>query len=139
VNHKRVERIWRQEGSKVPQNQPQRRGLWLNDGSCVRLRPAYVDHGRTQASARSYDFMQDRTHDGRAFRLLTIMDEFSRERLAIDVARQLKADDVLDPLTWLCAQGGAPQYIRSDNAPEFTAAKVRNWLNELSVKTLCIT
>jgi putative transposase len=132
VNHKRVERIWRQEGLKVPQKQPKRRRLWLNDGSCVRLRPAYVDH------VWSYDFMLHRTHDGRAFRLLTIMDEFSRECLAIDVARQLKADDVLDRLTWLFAQRGAPRYIRSDNGPEFTAAKVRQWLRELSVNTLFI-
>ena len=116
----------------MPQKQPKRRRLWLNDGSCVRLRPAYVDH------VWSYDFMLHRTHDGRAFRLLTIMDEFSRECLAIDVARQLKADNVLDRLTWLFAQRGAPRHIRSDNGPEFTAAKVRQWLRELSVNTLFI-
>ena len=113
----------------MPQKQPKRRRLWLNDGSCVRLRPAYVDH------VWSYDFMLHRTHDGRAFRLLTIMDEFSRECLAIDVARQVKADDVSDRLTWLFAQRGAPRYIRSDNGPEFTASKVRQWLRELSVNT----
>ena len=127
--NKRVERIWRQEGLKVPQKQPKRRRLWLNDGSCVRLRPQYVGH------VWSYDFMQHRTHDGRAFRLLTVMDEFSRECLAIDVARQLKADDVLDRLTWLFAQRGAPRYIRSDNGPEFTASKVRQGLRALSVNT----
>ena len=130
--NKRVERIWRQEGLKVPQKQPKRRRLWLNDGSCVRLRPAYVHH------VWSYDFMLHRTHDGRAFRLLTIMDEFSRECLAIDVARSPKADDVLDRLTWLFVQWGAPRYIRSDNGPEFTASKVRQWLSDLSVNTLFI-
>jgi putative transposase len=129
VNHKRVERIWRQEGLKVPQKQPKRRRLWLNDGSCVRLRPVYIDHGRTLASARSYDFMLHRTHDGRAFRLLTIMDEFSRECLAIDVARQLKADDVLDRLTWLFAQRGAPVHLRSDNGSGFTAKAVGHCLH----------
>jgi len=132
VNHKRVERIWREEGLKVPQKQPKCRWLWLNDGSCVRLRPQYPGH------VWSYDFMQHRTYDGRAFRLLTIMDEFSRECLAIDVARKLRADDVLDQLTWLFAQRGAPRYIRSDNGTEFTAKKVRTWLSELSVKTLFI-
>jgi len=132
VNHKRVERIWRQEGLKVPQKQPKRRRLWLNDGSCVRLRPQYPGH------VWSYDFMQHRTYDGRAFRLLTIMDEFTRECLAIDVDRSLTSDDVLDRLTWLFAQRGAPRYIRSDNGTEFTAAKVRNWLSALSVGTLYI-
>jgi len=118
-----------QEGPEVPRKQPKRGRLWLNDGSSVRLRPAHVDH------VWSYDFMLHRTHDGRALRLLTLMDEFSRECLAIDVARQLKADDVLDRLTWLFAQRGAPRYIRSDNGPEFTASKVRKWLRALSVNT----
>ncbi len=118
-----------QEGLEVPRKQPKRGRLWLNDGSSVRLRPAHVDH------VWSYDFMLHRTHDGRALRLLTLMDEFSRECLAIDVARQLKADDVLDRLTWLFAQRGAPRYIRSDNGPEFTASKVRKWLRALSVNT----
>ena len=81
VNHKRIERLWRQEGLKVPQKQPKRRRLWFNDGSCVRLRPAHRNH------VWSYDFVQARTHDGRAFRMLTIVDEFTRECLAIDVAR----------------------------------------------------
>ena len=81
VNHKRVERLWRREGLKVPQRQPKRRRLWFNDGSCVRLRPTHRDH------VWSYDFVQARTHDGRAFRMLTVIDEFTRECLAIDVAR----------------------------------------------------
>ncbi len=93
VNHKRIERLWRQEGLKVSQKQPKRRRLWLNDGSCVRVRPAYRDH------VWSYDFMHARTHAGRAFRLLTIIDEYSRECLAIKVARRLTSEDVLDQLT----------------------------------------
>jgi len=88
VNHKRIERLWRQEGLKVPQQQPKRRRLWLNDGSCVRLRPAYRDH------VWSYDFIHARTHEGRVFRLLTIIDEYSRESLAIKVARGLTSEDV---------------------------------------------
>jgi putative transposase len=132
VNHKRVARIWREEGLKVPQKQPKRRRLWLNDGSCVRLRPQYPGH------VWSYDIMQDRTHDGRAFRLLTIIDEFTRECLAIRVQRKLTSEDVLEELTWLFALRGAPDYIRSDNGSEFTAKRVRQWLGTLSVRTLFI-
>ena len=132
VNHKRVERIWRKEGLKVPQRQPKRGRLWLNDGSCVRLRPRYPGH------VWSYDFVQHRTHDGRSFRLLTIIDEFTRECLAIRVQRRLTSEDVLEELTWLFALRGAPDYIRSDNGPEFTAKRVRKWLGTLNVKTLFI-
>jgi len=132
VNHKRVERLWREEGLKVPQRQPKRRRLWLNDGSCVRLRPQYPGH------VWSYDFVQDRTHDGHTFRMLTIIDEFTRECLSIDVDRRLSSDRVLERLTELFAQRGAPDYIRSDNGSEFTAKKVRKWLGELNVTTLFI-
>jgi transposase InsO family protein len=92
VNHKRVERIWKQEGLKVPKKQPQRGRIWLNDGSCIRLRPLYKHH------VWSYDFVADRTHDGRPIRMLTVLDEYSRECLAIKVARNLKSDDVLEVL-----------------------------------------
>ena len=132
VNHKRVERLWRQEGLKVPQKQPKRRRLWLNDGSCVRLRPAYKDH------VWSYDFVADRTSEGRAFRMLTLIDEHTRECLAIDVARKLKSEDVLERLSDLFVRRGVPQYIRSDNGPEFTAKKVREWLAKVGAKTLFI-
>lgn len=132
VNHKRIERLWRQEGLKVPQKQPKRRRLWLNDGSCVRLRPAYKDH------VWSYDFVADRTSEGRAFRMLTLIDEHSRECLAIDVARKLRSDDVLERLSDLFVRRGVPKYIRSDNGPEFTAKRVREWLARLGVKTLFI-
>ena len=141
VNHKRVERIWRQEGLKVPQKQPKRRRLWLKDGSCVRLRRAHRDHGRTPASARSYDFMQERTHDGRSCRLLTIIDEYTRECLAIEVGRRLNSENVLEQLTELFTQRGAPAYlradasVRTDNGSEFTANAVREWLDRLSVRT----
>jgi len=108
VNHKRVERIWRQEGLKVPAKQPKRGRLWLNDGSCVRLRPERKDH------VWAYDFVAARTHDGRVVRLLTVVDEFTRECLAIDVARNLSSDDVLDCLWWLFVTRGVPDYIRSE-------------------------
>jgi len=132
VNHKRVERIWREEGLKVPQRQPKRGRLWLNDGSCVRLRPTHRNH------VWSYDFVAERTHDGRPLRLLTVMDEYSRECLAIVVERRLCADDVLECLAGLFVRYGVPDYIRSDNGPEFTAKVVRHWLSRIGVKTLYI-
>jgi transposase InsO family protein len=132
ANHKRVERLWRREGLKVPQKQPKRGRLWLNDGSCVRLRPGRKDH------VWSYDFVQARTRDGRAFRMLTVIDEFTRECLAIDVARKLKSDDVLERLSDLFVRRGVPDHIRSDNGPEFTAKQVRSWLGRVGVTTLYI-
>lgn len=132
LNHKRVERIWRQEGLKVPQKQPKRGRLWLNDGSCIRLRPEYKDH------VWSYDFMTARTTDGRAFRILTMIDEYTRECLAILVQRRLTSEDVIDQLFNLFILRGIPEHIRSDNGPEFTAKSVRKWLERLGVKTLFI-
>jgi transposase InsO family protein len=132
VNHKRVERIWRQEGLKVPQKQPKRARLWLTDGSCIRLRPTHRNH------VWSYDFMAARTRDGRPIKILTIIDEYTRECLAIVVARRIKSDDVLHCLTELFVKNGAPEHIRSDNGPEFTAKAVREWLSRIGVKTLYI-
>jgi transposase InsO family protein len=132
VNHKRVERLWRREGLKVPKKQPKRRRLWLNDGSCVRLRPAYKDH------VWSYDFMACRTSDGRPMRLLNVIDEYSRECLSIDAARKLTAEDVLERLTHLFVLRGVPAYLRSDNGSEFTAKTVRQWLERVGVRTLYI-
>ena len=132
VNPKRVERLWRREGLKVPARQPKRGRLWLNDGSCVRLRPERKDH------VWSYDFVQARTRDGRVFRMLTVIDEFTRECLAIDVARKLKSDDVLERLSDLFVRRAVPGHIRSDNGPEFTARAVRDWLGRVGVTTLYI-
>ena len=132
VNAKRVERIWRREGLKVPQRQPKRGRLWFNDGSCVRLRPQYSGH------VWSYDFVMDRTHDGKAFRMLTVIDEYSRQCLAIHVQRKLKSDDVLAVLTELFQRHGPPDHIRSDNGAEFTSHAVRDWLWRIGVKTLYI-
>ena len=132
VNHKRVERIWRQEGLKVPRRQPKRGRLWLGDGSCIRLRPEHKDH------VWSYDFLFDRTEDGRPLRMLTIMDEYTRESLAIDVERHLTSENVLERLADLFITRGAPEYLRSDNGSEFTAKAVRAWLDRLGVRTLFI-
>jgi len=132
VNHKRVERIWRQQGLKVPQKQPKRGRLWFNDGSCIRLRPERKNH------VWSYDLMAARTQDGRAFRILTILDEYTRECLSITVARRITAQDVIYQLGELFLDRGIPDYIRSDNGPEFTARAIRQWLKNLGVKTLYI-
>jgi transposase InsO family protein len=132
VNHKRVERIWRQEGLKVPQKQPKKRRLWLNDGSCIRLRPERKDH------VWSYDIVLVRTTDGRALRILVIIDEFTRECLSLYAARRIRSQDVLDQLFDLFISKGLPEHIRSDNGPEFTAKAVRKWLAELGVTTLFI-
>lgn len=132
VNHKRLERIWREAGLKVPQKQPKRRRLWLNDGSCIRLRAERPNH------VWSYDFVADRTSDTRSLRFLTVIDEFTRENLALPVQRKFTADDVQATLAELFIQRGVPEYIRSDNGPEFTAERVKDWLPKVGVKTLFI-
>ncbi len=132
VNPKRVERIWRREGLKVPAKQPKRGRLWLNDGFCIRLRAAWPNH------VWSYDFVMDRTHDGRAFRMLTVIDEFTRQCLVIPVERKLNSESVLDCVAELFVKHGPPDHIRSDNGAEFTAHVVREWLGRIGVKTLYI-
>lgn len=132
VNHKRVARIWRREGLKVPMKQPKRSRLWLNDGSCVRLRPQHRNH------VWAYDFVQDKTRDNKRFRMLTVIDEFTRECLAIKVGRRLNSKDVLAVLADLMVARGVPDHIRSDNGSEFRAKAVREWLNRIGAKTLYI-
>ena len=119
---KRVERIWRREGLKVPQKQPKRGRLWLHDGSCIRLRPEFRNH------VWSYDFVQDRTHDGRKYRMLNVVDEFTHECLMIRINRKLKAVDVIDVLSDLFILRGVPGHIRSDNGPEFVARQSKDGL-----------
>ena len=132
VSDGRIERLWRQEGLKVPQKQPKKGRLWLNDGSCVRLRPEYRNH------VWSYDFVHCRTDDGKVFRTLNIIDEFSRECLAIKVDRKLNSTNVIDALTDLSILRGAPALIRSDNGPEFIAQAVRDWIAAVGTKTAYI-
>ena len=132
VNHKRVERLWREEGLKVPKKQPKRGRLYLNDGSCIRLRPCWENH------VWSYDFVSDRLADGSKIRMLTVIDEYTRQCLAIRVAHQLRSDDVLDVLSDLFLTRGLPDFIRSDNGSEFTAHTLREWLKGLNVRTAYI-
>ena len=132
VNAKRVQRIWRAEGLKVPSKQPKRGRLWLADGSCIRLRPGHRNH------VWAYDFVSETTHDGRKLRLLTVIDEYTRECLAIRVQRRMTSHDVLYTLSELFLEHGVPAHIRSDNGPEFVAKAIRTWLSNLGVTTLFI-
>lgn len=133
INHKRVYRIWRKEGLKVPSKQPKRRRLWLKDGSCIRKKPEYKNH------VWSYDFVHDYTYDGRTIKILNIIDEFSRECLAIRVSRKLNSLDVLETLADLFLEHGTPKYVRSDNGPEFIANRLCNWFSKIKVSPLFIT
>ncbi|WP_246100963.1 IS3 family transposase, partial [Palleronia caenipelagi] len=129
---KRVERLWRREGLKVPMKQPRKGRLWLNDGSCVRLRPEHRNH------VWSYDFVHCRTDDGKAFRTLNITDEYSRECLAICVDRKLNSGNVINALSDLFILRGVPSFIRSDNGPEFVAQAVQDWIKAVGAKTAYI-
>ncbi|UHD45786.1 IS3 family transposase [Aureimonas altamirensis] len=132
VNDKRVERIWRREGLKVPAKQPKKGRLWLNDGSCIRLRAERPNH------VWSYDFVEDRTHEGRKYRMLNVIDEFTHEALAIRIDRKLDSTDVVDVLSDLFILHGVPENIRSDNGPEFIAKAVRKWIAAVRAKTAYI-
>lgn len=132
INHKRVERIWREQGLKVPRKQPKKRRLWLNDGSCIRLRPEYKNH------VWSYDFVEDRLRNGRKIRWLNIIDEYTRACLASIPRRSWKHTDVIHVLADLFITKGVPSYIRSDNGTEFTANQLRKWLHNLGVSTAYI-
>jgi putative transposase len=132
VNDKRVERIWRREGLKVPARQPKRSRLWLNDGSCVRLHAEHSNH------VWSYDFVEDRTHEGRKYRMLNLIDEHTRECLAIRIDRRLKSVDVIDVLADQFILRGVPEHIRSDNGPEFIARAVQDWIAAVGAKTAYI-
>lgn len=132
VGPDRVLRIWRREGLKVPRKQRPRSRLWLNDGSCIRLRPERRNH------VWSYDFVEAQTHDGRKVRLMTLIDEFTRECLAIRVARRINSLGVLETMADVMLVRGIPEHIRSDNGPEMTAKIVRQWLANVGAKTLYI-
>jgi len=132
VNHKRVERIWREEGLKLPKKQPKRRRLWLSDGSCTRLRPEHKNH------VWSYDFVEDKTHDGKKIRFLNIIDEYTHECLDSIPRRSWRNNDIIEALSGIMIMRGCPEYLRSDNGSEFTAKKLRQWLSEIGVITAYI-
>jgi putative transposase len=132
VNDKRVERIWRREGLKVPAKQSKQGRIWSADGSCIRLRAERPNH------VWSYDFVEDRTHEGRKYRMLNLIDEFTHECLAIRVDRKLKSTDVIDLLSDQFILRGVPEHIRSDNGPEFVAKAVQDWVRAVGAKTAYI-
>jgi len=132
VGKDRVQRIWKREGLKVPAKQKPRGRLWLNDGSCIRLRPERRNH------VWSYDFVEARTHDGRSLRLLTMIDEFTRQCLAIRVARRLNSAHVIELLGDCMLEHGVPEHVRSDNGAEMTARRVRSWLETVGTQPLFI-
>jgi transposase InsO family protein len=132
INHKRVERIWREEGLKLPQKQIKKRRLWLTDGSCIRLRPEHRNH------VWSYDFVEDKTMNGKKIRFLNIIDEYTHECLASIPRRSWRNNDIIELLSELMLIKGCPEYLRSDNGSEFTAKKLRQWLVDIGVITTYI-
>lgn len=133
ISKSRVERIWKLERLKVPSKHPKRGRLWLSDGSCMRLRPQHRNH------VRSWDFVMDRTDDGRAIKILTLIDEYTKEALAIYAVRRIRSQGVIDIFADVMVERGVPEYIRSDNGPEMVAKKLRGWLGRVGAKTLYIT
>ena len=132
VNRKRVHRLWRREGLRVPTRQRKRRRLGHGNNSCTRRKAEHPDH------VWSYDFVMDQTSDGRRLKLLPVVDEFTRECLAIEVERHFTAGDVVATLKYLFELRGAPRFVRSDNGPEFVADAVKAWLAESGCGTLYI-
>jgi len=132
INHKRVARIWRNAGLKVPKRQQKRGRLFLNDGSCVRLRAERKNH------VWSYDFVEDRTMDGRKIKFLNIIDEYTRECLASVPRRSWKGNNVTEVIADLILTKGTPEYLRSDNGPEFTKKALVTWLQSVGVITTFI-
>lgn len=132
INHKRVERIWREEGLKLPQKQIKKRRLWLTDGSCIRLRPEHRNH------VWSYDFVEDKTYNGKKIRILNIIDEHTHECLASIPRRSWRNNDIIEVLSGIMLIRGTPEYLRSDNGSEFTAKKIRQWLQNVGVITTYI-
>lgn len=132
LSRSRVERLWKREGLKVPTKQPKRGRLWLADGSCIRLRPEYPHH------VWSWDFVMERTHEGRVLKILVLIDEYSRKCLALHVARQIRSNDVIDVLAEAMVEHGVPAYLRSDNGPEMVAKNLRQWLTAVGSQTLYI-
>jgi putative transposase len=132
VNLKRVHRLWRREGLKVPQVQRKRRRLGSSENGCARRRAERPDH------VWSYDFIHDQTTDGRGLKILPVVDEYTRECLTIEVERSLTAEDVVSTLEYLFEVRGVPAHIRSDNGPEFIACAVKSWLARRGSETIYI-
>lgn len=132
VNHKKVERLWREEGLQLPQRHKKRKWLYHKDSSIIRLRPTRPNH------VWAIDFVHDKLSNGRSYKLLTVLDEFTRQALAVTVRTKMGADDVLETLYPLLLKHGTPEYIRSDNGPEFAAEALQDWLRRVGIKPIRI-
>jgi len=132
VNRKRVWRLWKMQGLKVPQNTRKKRRLGSSDNGIARRKAEHKDH------VWAWDFIFDRTEDGRSIKWLSVIDEYTRECLALEVSRSMTAADVVDVLVELAALRGMPRHVRSDNGPEFIAQGIRSWLSAAKVQTLYI-
>jgi len=132
VNRKRVWRLWQQEGLQVPRRQRKKRRLGTSEGGCMRLRAEYMN------DVWAWDFVFDRTANGRTLKWLSIVDEHTRECLALEVGRRMTSDDVLDVLRDLFVVRGVPRHVRSDNGPEFIARAIRRFLSGAGVEALYI-
>ena len=132
VNHKRVQRIWQKEGLQVPYRRKFKKAKGSSQNSCCVKKAEYKDHIWT------YDFMSDQTEDGRSLKFLTVLDEFTRESLTIEVGRSIKSKDVIAVLEYLFMIRGIPGFIRSDNGPEFIADAIKKWLEGMGVETLYV-
>ena len=132
VNHKKVERLWREEGLQLPKRHKKRKRLYHKDTSVIRLRPKFPNH------IWSIDFVHDRLSNGRPYKMLTVLDEYTREALCVAVSTTMGANDVLEALYPLLLKHGKPEYIRSDNGPEFIAATLQDWLVRVGIKPIQI-
>jgi len=132
VNHKRVQRIWRKEGLQVPYRRKRKKSHGSSANACFVKRAEFINHVWT------YDFVDDATEDGRKLKLLTVLDEHTRESPAIEIGRSITSKDVISVLEYLFAVRGTPWFIRSDNGPEFIADAIKRWLEDKKVGTLYI-
>lgn len=132
VNHKKVERLWREEGLQLPQRHKKRKRLYHKDSSIIRLRPLYSNH------VWSIDFVHDKLSNGRPYKMLTVLDEYTREALCVAVRTKMGSEDVLEILYQLLLKKGKPEYLRSDNGPEFIAGQLQDWLRRVGIKPIQI-
>lgn len=132
VNHKKIERLWREEGLQLPRRHKKRRRLYHKDSSIIRLRPEHPNH------IWSIDFVHDKLSNGRSYKMLTVLDEYTREALCVAVKPKMNSADVLDALYPLLLRHGKPEYIRSDNGPEFIATALQDWLRKVGIKPIQI-
>ena len=132
VNHKKVERLWREEGLQLPQRHKKRKRLYHKDSSIIRLRPTHPNH------VWSVDFVHDKLSNGRSYKMLTVLDEYTRQALAVEVRTRMGSEDVLEVLYQLFLRHGKPEYVRSDNGPEFASEATQMWLERVGVKPIRI-